>query len=54
MKCWATPAAIRIAIQSGFIQRPHAVSIISAVIAARTITNAPRPTTAAPGPLSSR
>ena len=30
MKCWATPAAIRIAIQTGFIQRPHAVSSISA------------------------
>src|SRR5213078_382316 len=54
MKCWATPAATRIAIQSGFIQRPHAVSSISAASAARTTTNEPAKTTARPGPVARR
>ena len=50
MKCWATPAAIRMAIQSGFISRPHAVSSMSAASAATTTTKAPAMTGAAAGP----
>ncbi len=53
MKCWATPAASRTAIQTGFIQRPHAVSSMSADVAVRTMmkTPTPAPNAAAPPPM---
>ncbi|MEO8925323.1 MAG: hypothetical protein ABI330_21310 [Caldimonas sp.] len=41
MKYWATPAATGIAIHSGFMGRPHAVSARSARVAEKTIRKVP-------------